>query len=385
MIKNTMLEATRLTRQGRVGEATNLLRRWLSGGRPTYPGRGPGGRAGVIDLEPPKDGETVWSPAKDGPAPEPAAPKARPEPAASDDRRTSYGIIARGLKRLRRPPPEPAPSGARFETRSFSNAAGSRRYKFYVPSTYAGELSPLVVMLHGCTQSPDDIAAGTGMNRLAEEFGFLVAYPEQPKSANQSLCWNWFNVGDQLRDSGEPSILAGITRRVMQDFAVDPARVYVAGMSAGGAAAASLGALYPDLYAAIGVHSGLAYGSASDLPSAFATMKAGTQSNRVFDRPVRAIVFHGDRDTTVAPVNGEQVAAQSAPASAETRVTRGEAKGGLSYTLVTRIGPEGRPLGEHWTVHGAGHAWSGGSRAGTFTDPRGPDASREMIRFFLAS
>jgi poly(hydroxyalkanoate) depolymerase family esterase len=284
------------------------------------------------------------------------------------------------------------PDGARFEERNFANAAGSRAYKLYVPSGYTGQALPLVVMLHGCTQSPDDFAAGTRMNELAEELTFLVAYPAQAQTANASKCWNWFSAADQQRDQGEPSLIAGITREIMRDYPVEPGRVYVAGLSAGGAAAAVMGATYPDLYAAIGVHSGLACGAARDMPSAFAAMKQGgpppatTGSGRQgrSASAVPTIVFHGDRDTTVNPLNGDQVVAQAKPAAEfRTAVSRGEAPGGMSYTRTVHADASGRPMLEQWVLHEAGHAWSGGSATGSYTDPRGPDASREMMRFFL--
>jgi poly(hydroxyalkanoate) depolymerase family esterase len=275
------------------------------------------------------------------------------------------------------------PAGATFESHVFANEAGSRRYKLYVPGRYRGEPLPLVVMLHGCTQSPDDFAAGTRMNEHAEEQMFLVAYPEQPQSANPGRCWNWFDGRDQRRGHGEPSLIAGITRRIMRDFPVETGRVYIAGLSAGGAAAAIMAAAYPDLYAAIGVHSGLACGAARDLPSAVAAMRDGGApagaSSAAARTVVPTIVFHGDRDTTVNPVNGDQVIAQATPAtSLETIVERG-----TGYVRTSRVDGTGRSMLEHWSLHGVGHAWSGGSPNGSYTDPRGPDASREMIRFFL--
>jgi poly(hydroxyalkanoate) depolymerase family esterase len=256
-------------------------------------------------------------------------------------------------------------------------------------------------MLHGCTQDPDDFAAGTRMNVLAEEHGFLVAYPTQAAGANSSKCWNWFKAGDQRRGSGEPSIIAGITCEVVGEHSVDPDRVYVAGMSAGGAMAAILATAYPDLYAAVGVHSGLAPGAAHDLPSAFSAMRGGgpgvAPDRDVTDgggRTVPAILFHGDRDATVHPSNAERLLEHhylsevGEPRAARgdappVEVREGRAPGGLSYTFATHRGERGRAMVEHWTVHGLGHAWSGGGRSGSYTDPKGPDASAEMARFFL--
>jgi poly(hydroxyalkanoate) depolymerase family esterase len=280
------------------------------------------------------------------------------------------------------------PVGAQFLSRTFSNEAGSRPYKLYVPSGYNGQSVALVVMLHGCTQSPDDFAAGTGMNEAAEEQTFLVAYPGQTSSANAQRCWKWFSPEDQQRGQGEPSLIAGITRQVMQEYAVDPRRVYVAGLSAGGAAAAVMGKAYPDLYGAIGVHSGLACGAASDLPSALAAMKRGgggpahRRSGPDAHRPAPAIVFHGDRDTTVSPRNGAEVVEQSIGETSRAQVQTGQTSGGHTYSRTVHLDEVGQPGTELWLIHGAGHAWSGGSTAGSYTDPRGPDATREMLRFF---
>ena len=286
-------------------------------------------------------------------------------------------------------PPEQADkptSRGNFTESRFTSQAGSRSYKLYVPDcAEAGVALPLVIMLHGCTQSPDDFAAGTRMNDWAERDGFLVCYPAQSASANGQKCWNWFNDGDQQRDRGEPALIAGITREVMARHPVNPARVYVAGLSAGGALAATMGQVYPDLYAAVGVHSGLACGAAHDMSSAFAAMRQGGSVAAPTASPARVptIVFHGDRDSTVNAVNGDEVAAQAIrTAAVRSEVEEGAVPGGHTYEKTRYLDTSGRALVEQWAIHGAGHAWAGGSAAGSYTDPRGPDASGEMLRFF---
>jgi poly(hydroxyalkanoate) depolymerase family esterase len=403
--KVDMLEATRLTREGRFEEAMAVLRGALPGASTASAPAADEGtapptakrRPAILDMVPPLPGTGgAWTAA---PAGADRAAGFRGAMGQAEFPEALRGLMDRmgqpgslpGLDGLVGPgvvrPVVPLPDGARFEERTYANAAGSRAYKLYVPSGYTGQALPLVVMLHGCTQSPDDFAAGTRMNEVAEEQMFLVAYPAQTQAANMSKCWNWFSPGDQQRDQGEPSLIAGITRQIMRDFPVEPGRVYVTGLSAGGAAAAIMGATYPDLYAAIGIHSGLACGAASDMPSAFAAMKQGGSSPKAASRrpggPVPTIVFHGDRDTTVNPVNGDQVIAQAAAADLRTTVDRGEASGGMSYTRTVHADQTGRAVLEQWVLHGAGHAWSGGSTAGSYADPRGPDASREMMRFFL--
>lgn len=289
-----------------------------------------------------------------------------------------------------------APSGVRqgkgqFIAANCSNAAGTRSYKVYLPSSYsAGRALPLIVMLHGCKQNPDDFAAGTGMNELAEAHECVVVYPAQAKRANGSNCWNWFQPTDQHRDRGEPSLIADITRQVLDRYGLDRKRCYIAGLSAGGAMAAIMGANYPDLYAAVGIHSGLPRGAANSVPSAFAAMKNASKSSPAGKSPTPAIVFHGDRDATVHPLNGQQVADQHAPAmagnpaadTAASTVNRGRKPAGRAYTVTLRQDAKGKTVTEHWVVHGAGHAWAGGSPKGSYTDPSGPDASREMLRFF---
>src|SRR5918992_1307813 len=264
----------------------------------------------------------------------------------------------------------------RFIKRSYSNKAGTRGYKVYLPAGYSGQAFPLVVMLHGCKQTPDDFAVGTRMNELADELGFVVVYPAQAWTANYSKCWNWFRPRDQQRDNGEPSLIAGITQQVITRYRIDRRRVYVAGLSAGGAMAAVMAATYPDLYAAAGIHSGLVHGAASDVPSAYAAMRQGPPAARPRGGTVPLIVFQGERDTTVAPVNAQALV------DPWERTARVEVTTGPGWTRRTYREPGGRVVAEWWSVRELGHAWSGGSRDGSYTDPGGPDASAELVRFF---
>jgi len=391
-----MTEATRLTRAGRLNEATALIQRTL-GNRNAPDAAGswnsPGPLSATLPTTTPTmpDLPSIFLPG--GLDPGVVLPPATGPGAAR----------TRTPERAPKRAPVAPPSTGRFISGSYTNGAGTRSYKLYVPSDTAGHTRqplPLVVMLHGCTQNPDDFAAGTGMNALAESGKFFVVYPEQTGSANMQRCWNWFQPNDQQRDRGEPSIIAGITREVLTTQPVDPRRIYVAGMSAGGAMATILAATYPDLYAAAGVHSGLAYGAARDLPSAFRAMKQGASDAapekihppgpagaKDLARPVPTIVFHGDRDNTVHRRNGEQVlhqwsGADAASAAGQATVRRGQVTDGRAYTHSVYRDNEGRQVAERWIVHGAGHAWSGGSSRGSYTDPQGPDASAEMVRFF---
>jgi poly(hydroxyalkanoate) depolymerase family esterase len=410
---NEMAEATRLTRAGRLAQATALLQRMLRGEQP------PDMKVGVAGDIVPAEGQPLMidataqceetdrpssscvniSSRSAGRSPASAFTTARRQvlPTLSALLRAGRPGTGFGLDGLVQPAPSGStpdivPDGGKFVEATYSNPAGTRAYKLYIPSGYHGQPLPLVVMLHGCRQSPDDFAAGTRMNLIAEEQTCLVVYPAQAIEANAAKCWNWFRPNDQRRGQGEPSLIAGITDQVMRDYSVEPQRVYIGGLSAGGAAAAVMGATYPDLYAAIGVHSGLACGAAIDIPSAFAAMRQGQTSAAMcgdmstalgHGPDVPTIVFHGDQDNTVHPRNGDHVMAQRRTAKLKKKIHRSHAPGGHAYTRTVHTDASGRAMFEHWEIHGAGHAWSGGSPAGSYTDPQGPDAAREMMRFFL--
>ena len=277
----------------------------------------------------------------------------------------------------------------RWLDRSYANGAGHRAYRLYVPSCYTGQRLPMIVMLHGGTQSADDFAAGTRMNELAERQQFLVVYPEQSATANPRRYWNWFQPTDQRRGKGEPSLIAGLTKQIVGEYAVETGRVYVAGFSAGAAMAAVMAACYPEVYAAVGVHSGLPYGAAHDVASAFRVMKQGTPAGTLPDAGrVPLIVFHGEDDPIVDHTNAQCLVEARLHAAGQQRAryrrstTTEQVPGGRRYTRTIFADAERIPYVELWTIHGGGHTWSGGSPRGSYTDPLGPDASAELVRFF---
>lgn len=281
---------------------------------------------------------------------------------------------------------EPVHEEPRFIDGRHVSAAGKRRYKLFVPAGYRGQPLPLIVMLHGCTQTPEDFATGTRMNEVAGKRDCFVLYPEQPRSANAQRCWNWFHAHNQRRDAGEPALIANLVGEVASKYAIDRSRIYVAGLSAGGAMAVILGRTHPELFAAVGVHSGLPFGAAHDLPSALSAMRSGANGSAPqAASTIPTIVFHGDRDTTVHPANGEKVASQAlGPCTCDEADDDTAAPGGSrDFSRKVFKDAEGKVVVESWVIHGGAHKWSGGDPRGSHTDAAGPDASREMVRFFL--
>jgi poly(hydroxyalkanoate) depolymerase family esterase len=291
------------------------------------------------------------------------------------------------------------PHTGEFSRGRFDTDHRTLHYQLFVPSSYCGQPMPLVVMLHGCGQNASDFALGTGMNALAEQRQVLVLYPEQAADAHWNKCWNWYDPAHHRRGEGEPALIAGLTQHIAARYAVDGRRVSVAGLSSGAAMAVILGRTYPDLFSAVGCHSGLAHGSATDSAGAIVAMRDGADPDTLADTlahtghaKVPTIVFHGDADTTVHRQNSAGVvrqsidsyAANTPDAHADIRIVEetGES-GGRAFTRHIHVGKDDIVLAEHWTVHGAGHAWSGGNLQGSYTDTRGPNASEEMLRFFL--
>lgn len=403
-LKQMMGEATDLVRSGRLAAATRAIQQALGGNPPAAAAStGAGMPRAFADTPPAAQHVTSCGPRFRASTPWRKAGAQDVEDAV---------VVERG----------PGASGSQGASAPYAEAPGSftrvvfappraphppHHYHLYVPpNASAGTPMPLVLMLHGCTQNPADFATGTGMNAAAASANALVVYPEQPHSANPNGCWNWFRPEDQRRGRGEPALLVAMVRDVMARHPVDARRVYVAGLSAGGAMAALLAREYPDLFAAAGVHSGLRAGAAHDVMGALSAMKTGAKPHprgtpvaAPGQRVTPVIVFHGDADPTVSARNGEQVvqaavaAVPGGAAALQTTSEQGVSATGQHYTRTVHRSPAHAGdaaataavpvVAEHWVLHGAGHAWAGGDARGSHTDPRGVRATEEMLRFFL--
>lgn len=359
----TFLKAAQLTRLVRRLDAVRRIRRVL----------------GLADASAPQSQPSVAPAAEPVPAPRHAAPIEVP--------------VA--------PRPVPSTRPASFTEHVFQFDDTAYAYRLYLPGTVDnGALPPpplpVVVLLHGCKQDAADFAQGTAMNALAEQKKCIVLYPEQLSTANPMRCWNWFEPTHQDKGSGEPAMIAALTRQVLQRHNADPARVYIAGLSAGGAMATLVAGLYPELFAALGVHSGVPTGAARDVLSALRAMRVGARRGAPADEKggaIPTIVFHGSADKTVHPDNGDQItdaalAALGATGLAlekiqRTEKSRADPDNRRSTHRTVYSTADGKSWVEHWSVESGPHAWSGGSTAGSFTDPQGPGASLAMLEFFL--
>ena len=432
-LQNLMREATRLTQSGSLIKATAAIQRALghAGAAPMPAAPMPPARAFSTPSTIILDGCVFEVAQSEAVQPGAGQPEAVQPDSMRHQAEAPGGPVPETSFRCANSHTSTA-AGA-FTEGSHTHASLTRRYKLYTPPGSAGSADstgstdkglPLVVMLHGCTQNPDDFAAGTGMNALAREQGLYVLYPAQSADANPQRCWNWFKHNHQSRGRGEAALLASMTLSIIEQHGIDPRRVYIAGLSAGGAMAAIVAAAYPEIYAAVGVHSGLAVGAASNVSEALAAMGSGAKGSRGGGgggfkgngqdgpcRPVPTIVFHGDQDRTVHPRNGEQVREQVIAAvqgASWKHVAQGVSKKGRRFTRTVYLQNDasqrdgamgnaaardinggthsginsGSVAAEHWLLHGGGHAWSGGDAKGSYTDPTGPDASGEMLRFF---
>ena len=375
-----LTRATQLTKAGNLREATALIQSLLNGSDQTAQPVEPGN---VIE------GEFTRLDSSGNAAEHPTAsvhPTHQSSALRPNLRETLRKIAAGGMpaQGAVRHSPQILPPGASFTTHTHTSAYGARSFMLYIPAAKTEAPMPLIVMLHGCTQSPEDFAAGTGMNALAETFGCIIAYPAQSTGANPNKCWNWFKPGDQTRNGGEPALIAGITTAILESHPVNPSRVYIAGLSAGGAAALIVASAYPEIFSAVGVHSGRAIGAAGDAASAFGAMRTGA-SGQAQVCAIPTLVLHGTADSTVHPENGAAVVAQALRGrhGLKTTIRHGKSVGGRPFKQTLYSQTDGRVMCEYWEITGAGHAWAGGSAAGSYTDPSGPDASAEILRFFL--
>ena len=402
-LQQLMRDATRLTRAGRLDEATDAIQRALRGQSATPAASSREPPIPEVDVQP-KSGGVTFDASATVPGGNVFEVFTGDDDAAETDFAAAESVCDEGLhapspyarEEVNSDIPADHEDGT-FTSGTHTHLSKTLSYKLYAPPGQALRPLPLVVMLHGCTQHPDDFAAGTGMNVAAHEQGFYVLYPAQSQAANASRCWNWFQPNDQQRGRGEPALIASMTETVIQQHNIDPRRVYIAGLSAGGAMATIVAEAYPEIFAAVGVHSGLPRGAANNVMEAFTVMQNGDAAAPItgidMQMSVPTIVFHGDQDQTVHPRNGERLIEAvlsgdgadewQMSAGGSPRIERGTSAKGRRYTRSTYVDDNGNAMLEHWLIHGAGHAWAGGHASGTYTDAKGPDATKEMLRFFM--